>query len=136
MLGEERASVGGFQIHTTIDPALQKTAEESVKKHLATVETRPDWQHQTYAQFKGVMADYRAKMAAGIINPASPRPKPEYLQGATLAIDNRDGGILAMVGGRTSGRSLGRHGVHAVRICHGIQQAGVLPRIADRGQAD
>jgi penicillin-binding protein 1A len=100
MVGEERASVGGFQIQTTIDPVLQKTAEESLKKHLAIVETRPDYQHQTYAQFKGVMADYKARMAAGIINPTTPRPKPEYLQGAALAVDNRDGSILAMVGGR------------------------------------
>ena len=33
-------------------------------------------------------------------NVHSTLPGPEYLQGATLMIDNQDGGILAMVGGR------------------------------------
>lgn len=100
MVGSERAAVGGYHIHTTIDPALQKLAEESVKKRLAEVETRPDFTHQKYAQFKTLMADYRAKLAAGTINPATPRPLPEYLQGAALVIDNVDGSILAMAGGR------------------------------------
>ncbi|MBX7207755.1 MAG: transglycosylase domain-containing protein [Verrucomicrobiaceae bacterium] len=100
LVGEGRAGVGGFQIYTTIDPVLQKAAEESVRKRLAQVESQAGYQHQTYAQFKKVIDDYKAKIDAGQINPATPRPKPEYLQCAALVMDNADGSILAMVGGR------------------------------------
>lgn len=100
LVGQDRAAVGGFQIYTTIDPALQKAAEDAVRKRLGEVETNPAFQHQTYNQFKATMADFKAKLAAGTINPATPRPKPEYLQGSALVLDNKDGSILAMVGGR------------------------------------
>lgn len=100
MVGEERAAIGGFQIYTTIDPALQKASEESVNKRLAEVEKRPGYEHQTYAQFRTLMSAWKSRLASGQINPATPRPRPEYLQGAALVIDNRDGGILALVGGR------------------------------------
>ena len=100
LVGEERAGIGGFQIYTTIDPALQKAAEESVRQRLNQVETQPQFQHQTYAQFKTILNDFKTKLASGTINPATPRPKPEYLQGAALVMDNKDGSILAMVGGR------------------------------------
>ena len=99
-VGGERAAVGGFQIYTTIDPVLQKAAEESVRARLAQIETQPNFQHQTYSQFKALLADYEAKVTSGAINPASPRPKPEYLQASAMVMDNKDGGILAMVGGR------------------------------------
>lgn len=100
LVGEERASVGGFRIYTSIDQDLQKTAEEALNKHLTEVEKRPGYPHQTYAQFKAIIADYRARMKRGEIDPATPRPVPEYLQTAALMIDNKDGSILAMVGGR------------------------------------
>ena len=100
LVGEGRAGVGGFQIYTTIDPALQKAAEESMRKRLGQVETQPQYQHQTFAQYKTILEDYKGKLSAGAINPATPRPKPEYLQGAALVMDNKDGSILAMVGGR------------------------------------
>jgi penicillin-binding protein 1A len=103
LLGEERASVGGFKIYTSIDRELQQKAEEAVRTRLAEVEKRPDYAHQTYEQFRAIFKDWRTQAAAARSNPdAEPpaRPKPEYLQGAALVIDNRDGAILAMVGGR------------------------------------
>ena len=100
LVGAERAAIGGFQIYTTIDPALQKLAEESTRKRLAEVEAVPDYQHQTYAKFKELVSDFDKKLSAGAINPATPRPKPEYLQASALVIDNKDGSILALVGGR------------------------------------
>ncbi len=105
LVGDDRAGVGGFQIFTTIDPDLQRMAEQSLRRRLAEVETTPTFEHQTFAQYKSVLADYEAKVAGGAINPATPRPKPEYLQGAALVIDNHDGSILAMVGGRDFGDS-------------------------------
>jgi membrane carboxypeptidase/penicillin-binding protein len=100
LLGEERAFSGGFKIYTSIDKDLQSQAEKAVKKRLAEVEKNPGYEHQTYDQFRAILADWRKKMTDGLLDPATPRPKPEYLQGAALVLDNKDGAILALVGGR------------------------------------
>ena len=105
LVGEERASIGGFRIFTSIDQDLQKTAETAMSRHLAEVEKRPGYEHQTFDQFRAIISDYRGRLKRGEIDPATPRPKPEYLQGAALMIDNKDGSILAMVGGRDFGDS-------------------------------
>jgi penicillin-binding protein 1A len=88
-VGWDRAMSDGYRIRTTIDADLQKVAEESLHTHLAQVEQRPGYSHQTYA-------DYAANFRKGRAN----MPAPEYLQGALLAIDNATGGIVALVGGR------------------------------------
>jgi penicillin-binding protein 1A len=75
---EDRLADGGLKIYTTIDPALQEAAEKSVARRLAQVEHRPGYPHPTKAAAK-----------AG-----------DYLQGALLVLDNRTGGIRAVVGGR------------------------------------
>ncbi len=101
IVGEERAAIGGFQIYTSIDRDLQRAAEAAVKKRLAEIEQRPGYAHQTHAQFKTILRDWRTasgKLPAGAEPP--PRPLPEYLQAAALVIDNRDGAVLALVGGR------------------------------------
>ncbi len=100
LVGEDRAGIGGFQIYTTIDPVLQKAAEDSIRRRLNEVETQPQFKHQTFAQYKTILNDFKSKVSSGQINPATPQPKPEYLQGAALVMDNKDGSILAMVGGR------------------------------------
>lgn len=105
LVGEERASIGGFHIFTSIDPDLQKNAENALSRHLAEIEARPGYGHQTFDQFRSIISDYRARLKRGEIDPATARPVPEYLQAAALMIDNRDGGILAMVGGRDFGDS-------------------------------
>lgn len=99
-VGEERAAIGGFQIYTSIDRTLQKAAEDAIRRRLSEVEQREGYTHQTYDQYKEVVRDYRTKVSAGIISPDEPKPSPEYLQAASLAIDNDTGAILAMVGGR------------------------------------
>ncbi len=99
-VGEDRAAIGGFQIYTSIDKNLQRAAEEAVRRRLAEVEQRPGYAHQTYDQFKTVMKDYRDKLRRGVISPDEPKPAAEYLQAASLAIDNETGAVLAMVGGR------------------------------------
>ena len=105
LVGEERASIGGFRIYTSIDQDLQKATEEAVSKRLAEVEKRPGYGHQTFAQFRAILSDYRARLKRGEIDPATPKPLPEYLQAAAMMIDNKDGSILAMVGGRDFGDS-------------------------------
>lgn len=100
LVGEDRASIGGFQIYTTIDPVLQSAAEEAVRNRLSQVEAQRGYEHQTFAQYKAIQSDFKKKLSAGTIDPATPQPRAEYLQGAALVMDNKDGSILAMVGGR------------------------------------
>jgi 1A family penicillin-binding protein len=91
-VGWDRAMNEGYRIHTTIDAELQKVAEESLHARLDEVEKFPGYNHQTYA-------DYAATFRKNRPGTAAP-PAPEYLQGAVIALDNKSGGILALVGGR------------------------------------
>lgn len=107
IVGDEAAQLGGFKIYTTIDRALQKAAEEAVSNRLAEVEGRDGYTHQTYAQYRSLLEDYKKKTVSkdkkiGVDEGAMElsRPQPEYLQAAVLMMDNHDGGVLAMVGGR------------------------------------
>lgn len=83
VLDRDQVISGGLRIFTTIDPVLQKSAESAVAKHLAAIEARPGYPHPKIGR-------PTAEDAAGT----------DYLQGALLAIDNRTGGIAAIVGGR------------------------------------
>lgn len=93
-LGFDRAMNGGFRIYTTLDPKMQFEAEKALRRKLDEVEKRPGYGNQTYAQFQ---QRYEA---------SPPKPgdsntqQPDYLQGAILALENKTGGILSMVGGR------------------------------------
>jgi penicillin-binding protein 1A len=86
LLTDEQRSEGGLKIYTTIDPILQRAAETSVDKQLRKVETRSGYSHPKRAQFSAADRDEEA-------------PTP-YLQGSAVVIDNKTGGIRALVGGR------------------------------------
>src|SRR5260370_18182530 len=90
---------GGYKIYTTIDPALQRTAEESLQKRLSQVENLRDYHHQNHADYTEKLKGWKA-----IHKDGGSHTTPQYLQGAVLAVDNRTGGILAMVGGRDYGQ--------------------------------
>ncbi|OYW28536.1 MAG: hypothetical protein B7Z47_05715 [Chthoniobacter sp. 12-60-6] len=108
-------TIGGFRIYTSIDQDLQKATEEAVSKRMAELEKRQGYEHQTFAQFRAILTDYRLRMKRGEIDPATPKPLPEYLQAAALMIDNKDGSILAMVGGRDFGDSQFNRATDGVR---------------------
>ncbi len=93
-VGWDRAINEGYRIHTTIDVDLQKVAEDSLRTNLERIEQRPDYNHQTYAQYA---ASFRKAKANGKM---SDQPPPEYLQGAIIGLDNATGDILVLVGGR------------------------------------
>ncbi|HKG91648.1 MAG TPA: PBP1A family penicillin-binding protein [Gemmatimonadaceae bacterium] len=80
----ERAGIaigsGGFRVHTTLDPMLQRAADEALDAGLADVEARPRYPHVTFA-----------KRAKG---------QGDYLQGAVVAVDPFTGDVRALVGGR------------------------------------
>jgi penicillin-binding protein 1A len=75
-----------MKIYTTLDPALQKTSESVIDLELTKVEARPGYKHPKKADFS---AQAKAE-----------EMETPYLQGALVVIDNRSGGIRAIVGGR------------------------------------
>jgi 1A family penicillin-binding protein len=87
--GWERVYQGGLRVHTTLDPALQRAAEVLVEKGLSVVERRPGFRHAV----------------RGTQPPVKEGERPEYLQGALLAMDPGTGHVRAMVGGRDFGES-------------------------------
>ncbi len=97
-VGWDRAMSDGFRIHTTIDSELQNVAEKSLRAQLDQAEQHPGYNHQTYAQYADRLRAARAQKSP---NENSTHPQaPAYLQGAVIALDNKTGGILALVGGR------------------------------------
>ncbi len=93
-VGWDKAMNEGYRIRTTIDADLQQTAEESLRRHLAEVERTPGYKHETYESYAAHFKVAKSKGQQG------KEPTPEYLQGAVIALDNKTGGILALVGGR------------------------------------
>ncbi len=103
-IGFASAGGGGFKIYTTIDNAAQQAARQSLLRNLSKVEKHPGYKHPTYSQ-------YREKKA--LPDPVDKNDRsfetakrvPDYLQGAVLMIENKTGGIIAMLGGRNFGES-------------------------------
>ena len=91
-LGQEVVSRGGLRVFTTLDLELQQRAERSLRRRLEEVETRQGYGHQTY--------DHYVKLARAAWSKGQKAPVPDYLQGALIAIDNDDGGIISLVGSR------------------------------------
>src|ERR1700747_2521724 len=86
-IGLESIESQGYRIYTTLDPVLQRTAEDSLRRELDKVESRPDFSHQKYADYTSFLKTWKSTHSG----PGSP-PLPEYLQGAVIVIDNRTGG--------------------------------------------
>ncbi len=103
-VGFEGATSEGYRIHTTIDSRLQQEAERSLRDRLAEIERRPGFTHQTLAafekEFSTFLTSQRDAQPPAEGEETSQPPVPKYLQGALIAIDNSDGGIISIVGGR------------------------------------
>lgn len=96
----ERAGVpvmsGGFRIQTTIDPALQRSAQRALSDGIDEVEQRPGFRGQ------------RCAAAGAPPTSAEARRKPRVeacLEGAVVVIDPTTGEVRALVGGRDYARS-------------------------------
>jgi penicillin-binding protein 1A len=81
--GAEALYSGGLRIYTTLDSALQDTAESVLEERFARLETEYDFPVKRGDPFDADTTEHIP-----------------YIQGALLAIDGHTGGILAMVGGR------------------------------------
>jgi len=81
--GASRIIEGGLRVYTTLDPALQRAAEQVVENGVDAIESRRGYPHPTRAKAKG----------------------RDYLQGALVALDPATGAVRALVGGRDFGDS-------------------------------
>ena len=96
----ERAGVnvatGGYRIQTTIDPALQQSAQRALSAGIDEIEQRPG--------FRGLKC---AKSSTPPPSAAAARkPRVEAcLEGAVVVIDPTSGDVRALVGGRDYARS-------------------------------
>ncbi|MFV0338448.1 MAG: transglycosylase domain-containing protein [Chthoniobacterales bacterium] len=97
-LGFDRAMNGGLRIYTTLDSDLQSTAEKAMQEELREVEDRPDYKHQTYAEYRQKFSTIEDRVNQS--DPTAKMPEPRYLQGAVVVLDNKTGGVRAIVGGR------------------------------------
>lgn len=77
--GGTRVAEGGLRVFTTMDPALQQSAEKMLEDGIDAIEARRGYPHPRRA-----------------VHPKG----SDYLQGALVALDPRTGAVRALVGGR------------------------------------
>jgi penicillin-binding protein 1A len=100
--GADRIYHDGLQVYTTLDPYLQRVAEDSMATHMALIE-----QEREYEQ---TLESYQAAVDSG-----NATGLPEYIQSAAIAIEPRSGYIRVMVGGRNFRHSSFNRSVQAKR---------------------
>ena len=96
--GWQRVYQGGLKVYTTIQPEMQKAAEQMVETGLADIEKRRGYKYLPRGQ-QEIPKDGR----------------PDYLQGALYAMDPSNGFVEAMVGGRDFTESRFNRAVQAKR---------------------
>jgi penicillin-binding protein 1A len=89
-------SAGGFQVHTTLEPALQAAAREAVVQGTKELEGQPGYRHPTLAS--------RAKST-----------RNDYLQAMAIAMDPTTGEVRALIGGRDYSKSQFNRAVNGMR---------------------
>lgn len=99
--GADRIYHDGLRVYTTLDPVLQRVAEDSLENHIAAIEA----EHR-YAQTKASYEEAIEKGNDVVL---------DYLQGAVLAVEPQTGFIRAMVGGRSFRQSKWNRAVQARR---------------------
>lgn len=82
--GWDRVYQGGLKVYTTMDSALQRSAEALVERELVDIESRRAFKHSTRKAHP----------------PLKEGQAPDYLQAALISLDPTNGQVLAMVGGR------------------------------------
>ena len=86
IVSQDAIDSGGLRIYTSLDPELQRAAEQATDSLLTQVESKPNYKHPKKSDFSE-----QSRVA---------EEQTTYLQGAVVAIDNRTGAIRALVGGR------------------------------------
>ena len=96
--GWQRVYQGGLKVYTTIQPEMQKAAEQQVEQGLADIEKRRGYKYVPRGK-QEIPKDGR----------------PDYLQGALYAMDPATGFVEALVGGRDFNESRFNRAVQAKR---------------------
>jgi penicillin-binding protein 1A len=86
LVSQDEIDGGGLRIYTSLDPELQRAAEQALDNWLTQVENKPGYKHPKKSDFSNQSRTTEEQTA--------------YLQGAVVTIDNRTGAIRALVGGR------------------------------------
>ncbi|MGB2805399.1 MAG: PBP1A family penicillin-binding protein [Candidatus Zixiibacteriota bacterium] len=107
--GEDGLYRGGLSVFTTLNLELQKTAEETLIREL---ETRQSAMERTHT-----LSDTNYTVEVIDSTGDEPQKKREYkqIQGALVALDNKTGNILTLVGGRDFSQSQWNRAVQALR---------------------
>ncbi|MEC5127641.1 PBP1A family penicillin-binding protein [Verrucomicrobiales bacterium BCK34] len=113
-LSDEDIQRGGLKIYTTIDATMQAAAEKALDDHLTSIEKQPGFKHPPRSAHK----------EGGATN---------YLQGSVVSIDNRDGAIRALVGGRNFGESAYNRAFQSARQVGSTFKPFVYAVAFDRG---
>jgi penicillin-binding protein 1A len=99
--GADRIYHDGLQVYTTLDPYLQRVAEDSMETHLRRIESARRYD-QTKDEFEELIL-------------AEQDPVLDYIQSASVAIEPQTGYVRAMVGGRDFRHSSWNRAVQAKR---------------------
>ncbi len=91
LLTQDQIDNGGLFIYTTLDPAVQNVAQQSLEAQLSRIEHQSNFHHPVKASYQPPESGEDSSMP--------------YLEGAIVAIDNSSGGIRALVGGRDYAQS-------------------------------
>lgn len=91
ILTQDQIDNGGLFIYTTLDPAVQNAAQQSLETQLTKIEHQPNFHHPLKASYQPPETGEDSAMP--------------YLEGALVCIDNGSGGIRALVGGRDYAQS-------------------------------
>ncbi|MGH8636574.1 MAG: penicillin-binding protein 1A, partial [Burkholderiales bacterium] len=116
--GWQRVYQGGLRVYTTLEAKLQRDAEALVEKSLEDIEGR-----------RGFNYPPRGKQAR------KDGEKPDYLQGALVAIDPETGHVRAMVGGRDFNESRFNRAVQAKRQAGSAFKPFVFAAALEAGQS-
>ncbi|MEA1981430.1 MAG: PBP1A family penicillin-binding protein [candidate division Zixibacteria bacterium] len=93
--GEDVLYSSGLKIYTTLDIDLQKDAEKAVAKKVDTLRARMMRRYNINDK------TYTKVITDTVDHLGNPIREYKKIQGALVAIDNSNGGVLAMVGGRS-----------------------------------
>jgi penicillin-binding protein 1A len=119
VLDDGQMDGGGLKIYTTIDGPLQRAAEESVAARLVQVESQPGYPHKPAGDYSGTSLD--AEKSA------------PYLQAAAIALENRSGGIRAIVGGRDYSKSKFQRAIFGKRQAGSVVKSFVFASAFEAG---
>ena len=123
ILEDENIRLGGLVVYTTLDLDLQNAAIDAINKHLTSIESLKGYKHTTRKRYMALSEEKRAKTT------------PDYLQGASAVVDNANGAILALVGGRDGEESRFNRSIQSRRQVGSLFKPFVYASFFEKGYA-